>query len=288
VEVNMKKFKEYMLITIGFIIVAISIELFMAPNQLAAGGVSGIAIIVNSIFPVLPIGMLMLVMNIILFIVAFIVIGSKFGGKTIYASVGLSGTIWILEKFMPAQFAITHNLTLATFFGTLLSGIGMGLVFNQNASTGGTDVLAKIVYKFFHIGIGKCLLAVDFIITIFSGVIFGADKGMFALLSVIINGFIIDYVIAGLTVCKQVMIVSSKNEIIKDYIIKVLDRSCTELIGKGGFSGKEGLVIYLVINRNEFIKLKNFIKEIDKDAFITVTEAHEVLGLGFTDIIGED
>jgi uncharacterized membrane-anchored protein YitT (DUF2179 family) len=284
----MKKLKEYILITLGFVIVAISIEVFMAPNQLAAGGVSGISIILNSIFPVLPIGMLMLGMNSILFIVAFIIIGGKFGAKTIYASIGLAATTWIMGKFMTQQFVVTHNLLLAAFFGTLLSGIGMGLVFNQNASTGGTDVLAKIVNKFFHIGIGKGLLAVDFIITVFSGVVFGADKAMFALFAVIMNGFIIDYVIAGLTVCKQVMIVSSKNEIIKEYIIKVLDRSCTELVARGGYSGKEGFVIYLVINRREFIKLKNFIKEIDSNAFITVTEAHEVLGLGFKDIIGED
>ncbi|HEY5561882.1 MAG TPA: YitT family protein [Clostridiaceae bacterium] len=284
----MKKFKEYLFITIGFMLVALSVELFMAPNQLAPGGVSGIAIIMNGIFPQLPIGMMMLFMNIVLFIVAFLAIGSRFGAKTIYASIGLSGSIWILDKFMSEKYVITHNLLLACFFGTLLSGIGMGLVFNRNASTGGTDILAKMTNKILPIGIGKCLLAVDFIITIFSAAVFGADKGLFSLLCVILNGFVIDNVIAGLNVCKQVIVISRKSDLIKEYIFKVLDRSCTELISRGGYSGTEYNTIYIVLNRKEFIKLKNFIKDIDKEAFITVSEAHEVLGRGFKEINEED
>jgi uncharacterized membrane-anchored protein YitT (DUF2179 family) len=284
----MKKFKEYLFITIGFILVALSVELFMAPNQLAPGGVSGIAIIINGIFPQLSIGMMMLFMNIILFIIAFLVIGSKFGAKTIYASLGLSGVIWILDKFMSEKYVVTNNLFLACIFGTLLSGIGMALVFNRNASTGGTDILAKITTKFLPIGIGKCLLAVDFIITIFSAAIFGADKGLYSLIAVILNGIVIDNVIAGLNVCKQVIVISEKSEMIKEYIIKVLDRSCTEFLTRGGFSGKKINAIYIVLNRKEFIKLKNFIRDLDKQAFITVSEAHEVLGEGFKEINDED
>jgi uncharacterized membrane-anchored protein YitT (DUF2179 family) len=164
----MKRFREYLLITIGFILVALSIEIFLSPNKIAAGGVSGIAIIINSIFPFLTLGMLMLIMNVILFIIAFIVIGNKFGAKSIYASLGLSGTIWIMDRVLASNLHLTNDLLLATIFGTLMSGIGMAMVFNQNASTGGTDILAKILNKFFHIDIGKSLLSVDFIVTIFA------------------------------------------------------------------------------------------------------------------------
>lgn len=284
----MKRFREYLFITIGFILVALSIEVFLAPNKIAAGGVSGIAIIINSIFPFLTVGMLMLIMNVILFIIAFIVIGNKFGAKSIYASLGLSGTIWIMDRFLATSLHLTTDLLLATIFGTLMSGIGMAMVFNQNASTGGTDILAKILNKFFHIDIGKSLLSVDFIVTIFAGVTFGADAAMYALLAVIVNGMVIDNVIEGMNTVKEIMVISSKTDQISNYIIKELDRGCTIFPGKGGFSAKDTYVLYTVLHRRQFIKLKKFIKEIDSRAFITVSEAHEVLGEGFKDIVGDE
>lgn len=284
----MKKLREYILITIGIILLALSIECFLAPNKIAAGGITGIAIIINNFFPNISIGILMLIMNIILFIVAFIFIGSKFGAKTIYSSLSLSAIIWIMEKFYPGQFVITNNLFLASIFGTLISGIGMGIVFNQNASTGGTDILAKILNKFIHLDIGKALLSVDVIVSILAGATFGAEIGMYAILCVIMNGFVIDSVIEGLNVCKQVMVISSKTNEISKFIMEEIQRGCTILEGKGAFSGNSTHILYAVLGRKEFIKLKNYIKEVDKNAFITVSDAHEVLGNGFKNIFGEN
>lgn len=284
----MKKAKDYILITIGFILVALSLELFLVPNKIAAGGVSGIAIIINSIFPVLDVGLLMLIMNVILFIVAFMFIGNKFGGKSIYTSLGLSGTIWLMDKFQLYKLVLTKDLFLASVFGTLISGIGMAIVFNQNASTGGTDILAKILNKYFHIDIGKSLLSVDFIVSCFAALTFGANVGMYALLCVIMNGFIIDNVIEGMNTCKEVMILSSKNREISKYIIDELERGCTIFNGKGGYSEKDASILYTVLSRKQFILLKKFIKEVDSRAFITVSEAHEVLGEGFRDILGDE
>jgi uncharacterized membrane-anchored protein YitT (DUF2179 family) len=284
----MKKVKEYILITIGFILVALALELFLVPNKIAAGGVSGIAIIINSFLPILDVGLLMLGMNVILFIVAFIVIGNKFGGKSIYASLGLSGSIWVMDKVELYNYVLTKDLLLASIFGTLIAGIGMAMVFNQNASTGGTDILAKILNKFFHLDIGKSLLAVDFIVTLFAGIAFGADIALYALLCVMINGFVIDNVIEGLNVCKEVMIVSKKHDEISKFIIEDLDKSCTILPGKGGYSKSDNYILYTVLHRRQFIRLKRFIKEIDSRAFITVSEAHEVLGEGFKNIVGDE
>lgn len=284
----MKKFKEYLVITIGFIFVALSLELFLLPNKIAAGGVSGIAIIINSLFPVIDVGALMLIMNVLLFIVAFIVIGNKFGGKSIYASLGLSGSIWVMDKLEIYNLVLTKDLLLASIFGTLLSGIGMAMVFNQNASTGGTDIIAKILNKFFHIDIGKSLLAVDFIVTLFAGITFGVDIAMYALLCVIMNGFVIDNVIEGVNTSKEIMVLSSKINDISKYIIEELDRGCTIFHGTGGYSSKEAKILYTVLHRKQFIKLKKFIKEVDSRAFITVSEAHEVLGEGFKDMLQDE
>ena len=233
----MKKVKEYVLITIGVLLVALSIECFLAPNKIAAGGITGIAIIINNFFPSISIGILMLIMNVILFVVAFIFIGSKFGAKTIYSSLSLSGIIWAIERLYPGKLAVTNNLFLASVFGIVISGIGMGIVFNQNASTGGTDILAKILNKFVHLNIGKSLLMVDFVVTIFAGATFGIEIGMYAILCVVMNGFIIDSVIEGLNMCKQIMVISLKNNEISKFIMEDLDRGCTILEGKGAFSG---------------------------------------------------
>ena len=280
---SLEKIKEYAIITFGIILVALSVEYFYAPNKIAAGGVTGAAIVINAVMPSLSIGMLTLVLNVALFVVAFVFIDGKFGVKTIYASLGLSIIIWILEKFFN-PIAVTNDLMMATVFGTLISAVGMAFVFNENASTGGTDILAKILNKFFHLDIGKSLLVVDFVITFASILIFGINVGLYAMLSVILLGLIVDRLIEGFNVCKSVFIISKKNDEISKYIINTLDRGCTFLKGMGAYTCQENDVLYAVISRNQFIKLKKFIKEIDPQAFITVGEVHEVLGEGFKNI----
>ena len=277
------KFKEYTIITLGIILVAISVEYFFAPNNIAAGGVTGAAIVINAIMPSLSVGLITLVLNVLLFMVAFMFIDGNFGVKTIYASLGLSITIWGIEKFLN-PIAITNDLIIATVFGTLISAIGMAIVFNENASTGGTDILAKILNKFFHLDIGKSLLIVDFVITFASILVFGIDIGLYSMLSVILLGLIVDRLIEGFNVCKSMFIISKKNDEISKYIIETLDRGCTFLSGVGAYTGESNNILYAIVSRNQFIKLKKFIKEIDPQAFITVGEVHEVLGEGFNDM----
>lgn len=163
--------KEFALITIGIFLVAISVVYFFEPNNIAAGGITGLAIVINHYIPFISIGPLVLMMDAILFIVALIVLGAKFGAKTIYSSFLLSTSMWIMQTFIPIN--ITNDLILATIFGTLISAVGMAIVFNANASTGGTDIIAKILNKFFHIEIGKSLLIVDFLVTLLGAVTFG-------------------------------------------------------------------------------------------------------------------
>ncbi|BDR76685.1 YitT family protein [Clostridium tetani] len=284
----MKRIKEYILITIGTMFVALATKFFLAPNRIAAGGVIGLAIIINKFIPYLNVGILSLVMNIILFIVAIIFIGGKFGGKTIYTSLSLSLFIAMLDIILPGKTALTNDLFLATIFGVAISGVGMGVVFNQNASTGGTDIIAKIINKLFNLPIGKSLLIVDFLITVFSALSFGIEVGMYSLLGVILNGFVIDTIIDGIDVCKQVFIISSKSDLINQYIIEELERGCTIIEGKGGYTKEKTYILYSVLNRREFIRLKEYIKKVDSRAFITVGEVKEVLGEGFRQLLSED
>ncbi|MBA8932342.1 MULTISPECIES: YitT family protein [Clostridium] len=277
------KFREYLIITFGIILVALSIEYFYAPNNIAAGGVTGIAIIINAVIPSFSIGVVSFVLNGLLFIVALIFIDGKFGVKTIYASLGLSVIIWAIERFIKPV-AITNDLMMATIFGTLISAFGMAIIFNENASTGGTDILAKMLNIFFHLDIGKSLLVVDFVITLASAFVFGVDVALYSMLSIILLGLIVDRVIEGFNACKSIFIISKSNYEISRYIIDTLDRGCTFINGVGAFTEKETNILYAVLSRNQFIKLKKFIKDVDPDAFITVGEVHEVLGEGFNDI----
>ena len=263
--------------------VSISVEYFFAPNNLAAGGVTGAAIVMNAIFPNLSVGVLTLIMNVALFAVAFMFIDGNFGVKTIYSSLGLSVILWIIEKFLN-PIALTTDILMATIFGSIISAIGMAIVFNENASTGGTDILAKILNKFFHLDIGKSLLIVDFVITFASALVFGIDLGLYAILSVILLGILVDRFIEGFNSCKSIFIISSKNKEISQYIMNELERGCTFLKGEGAYTGRASNVLYAVVNRNQFVRLKNYIKQIDNDAFIAVGEVHEVLGEGFKDI----
>ncbi len=279
-----KTVKEYVLITIGIILVAFAVEYFFIPNKIAEGGVTGISIILNHYIPDISIELLSLILNIILFVVGFLAIGGNFGVKTIYSALGLSSFMWIIKSTLH-PYSITSDLLLATLFGTLISATGMAIVFNQNASTGGTDIIAKIINKYFHLDIGKSLLSVDLVVTTLCGITFGWDIGMYALFSVLINGTAIDKIIDGFNACKQVMIVSEKNEDIMKFIMEELERGCTLFDGKGAYTGKDTYVLYSVVGRKEFIRLRNFIKEVDPKAFITVNEVHEVLGEGFDDIV---
>lgn len=276
--------REYVIITLGYIILAIAIKFFLAPNKIANGGVTGIAIIINHFIPRLSVGLLMLILNGLLFILAFSVIDGEFGIRTVYASMGLSILLSVLDKFIPSTVAITHDLLLATLFGTVITGIGMGMVFNENASTGGTDILAKLLTKFKNLDIGKALLIVDLIIALISGFIFSAEIGMYGILSVILMGIIIDLVIEGLNSCKSIIVITSKNDLINKYIIEKLERGCTVFEGKGSYSGNRKEVLFTVLDRKQFIKLKNYIKEVDPKAFVIVGEAREVLGEGFKNI----
>lgn len=277
------KFKEYLLIFIGVILVALALEYFFIPNEIAAGGVTGLAVVITQYIPVISTGTLVFIMNIVLFVVGFVFLGKGFGLKTIVSSLLLSGIMIFIEQFFK-PFALTNDLMLATIFGAAITAFGMGIIFNVNASTGGTDIIAKVLNKYFNIDVGKSLLVVDFIITLLGAVTFGLDKGFYAILSVVMNGILIDKVIEGFNKCKEVVIISTENKKISRFILEDLDRGCTYLKGIGAFSGEETRVIYAVLGRSEFIRLKQYISKIDPQAFITVGEVHEVMGEGFGDL----
>lgn len=275
------KLKEYLLSTVGVTIVALGLEYFFFPNGIAAGGVSGLALAITKMVNINP-SILVFIFNVILFILAFFLIGGSFGAKSIYASVMMSIIMWICETFLQPK-AITENLILSCIFGSAVLAIGTTIVFHQEASTGGTSILAKIINKYFNLPIGQGLLIADCTVTLLAIYSFGVEKGLFGLLSAILIGNLVDRFSAGINPVKQVFIITNKEKLVVDFINNEIDRGCTILTGKGGYTKENTTVIYTVLNSSQFITLKQFIKHNNPEAFLTVSESTEALGKGFTD-----
>lgn len=277
----MKAYRSYFFITLGAMLVAMAIQLFFIPNQIAPGGVSGIGLILNRLIPAVSVSTYVLGLNILLFIVAFRILGGGFGFKTLYASFSLSIFMWILENVIrPAN--ITEDLMLASLVGILLLGTGLGLVFNQDASTGGTDIVAKILQKYFHLSMGLSMTLIDLLVVLLVALMFGLERGLYAGLATFLNGVVINRVVGGFNEKKQVFIISSEKEKIRAFIVHEIERGATIFTGEGAFSGESNYVIYSVLSTKEFVRLKTFLRENVPEAFITVSSTTEVLGQGFS------
>lgn len=282
VKFNLEKFlgnwRDYLLITFGSFITAVSINMFLSPNKIAPGGVSGIAIVLFYLFK-FPVGTTMLVLNVPLFILGIRHLGGAFGVKTLYSTVVLSAII-DLTTFFPV---LTRDPLLASLYGGIIMGTGLGLVFRAGATTGGTDLAAKIIHRFLpFFTLGQLLLVVDFSVIVFAAIVFkNYDLALYATATLFVGSRVIDGILEGVNFAKAVFIISSRSKYIAERIMKELDRGVTGLDGTGMYTGQDKIVLMCIVRRNEIPALKSIVKEIDKNAFIMLTEAREVLGEGF-------
>ena len=274
--------KKFLLINIGIVILACGLYYFLMPSNLAVGGATGLALVISTLIPSLNYSLILVIINLILFVTAFLVLGKEFSGYTLYSSLMLSGIFALLEIITPMTKPFTDDLFINLIFGILIAGVGIGIIFNQNASTGGTDIVAKIINKFFHMDMGKSLLIPDFLITLAAGFVFGPRLGMYSLLGVMINSIVIDKIIAGFNVKVNMIIISNEFDVINDFINKDLDRGTTIYHATGGYSKEDKRIINTVVERSEYIKIRDFIRAIDKRAFVTISHITEVEGEGFT------
>lgn len=279
-----KRITDFMLINFGLLLVSIGICLFKIPNHFATGGVSGLAIIASSLFHKIDVGPMMMIINIILLIIGYFFLGSDFGSKTVYSSFALSGLVWIIQKLIPLSHPLTDDMLLELIYSILFPAVGSAIVFNCNASTGGTDIVAKILSKYTKLNIGKTLMLTDFVIAIGAGAVFGIKIGLYSALGLILKAFMIDFVIEGLNISKQMVIISSKDLEIREFIVKELHRGATIYKAEGAFTHKQENVISTIVSRRQAIKLRTYIRSIDSSAFITISNTSETIGKGFRNI----
>ncbi|WMT29602.1 YitT family protein [Bacillus aerius] len=267
--------KNYVLILIGSAIVAVGFNTLLLPNQIAAGGVSGISTIMQSFG--FEAAYVQWGLNIPLFIAGFYLLGGTFGVKTLVGSVFLPLMVFLTRHIAP----VTHEALLAAIFGGVVIGIGIGLVFLGNGSTGGTALAAKIINKYTGLTLGTCLAMMDGLIVLAAMTIFGIEEGLYAVIGVFISSKTIDVVQAGFSHSKMAMIITGHEDEVRQAVFDQIDRGVTKISAVGGYTDRDRPILMCVVGQSQFTKLKQVVKAIDASAFVIVMDAKEVLGEGF-------
>lgn len=272
--------RDYVVMTIGAILIAISVDLFLVPNNVVTGGITGVAIILNDLIGT-PVGLASLVFNIPLLILGVRYLGFVFGVRTIYATVVLSLAIDLLAPYVEQYMHATRDPLLYTLYGGVLDGIGIGLVFRAQGTTGGTDILARFLQRWRGIQIGHSLVAMNALVFGAAAYLFSLDKLLYALLVAFISGRVIDVVLEGASYARQALIITEHPDRIRDAVIERLSRGVTLVEGQGGYTSTTRTILLSVVARSELSMLKQIIQECDPDAFVIVGSVNEVLGEGF-------
>lgn len=274
----------FLILNAGLIITAAGISLFKTPNHFAIGGTSGLAVILAHLFPKLNVGGAMYIINIILLIMGYAMLGRGFAGATAYASIALSFYVWLIERVIPLSQPMTSDPLLELIWAVMLPAVGSALVFNIGASTGGTDIIAMILAKHSSLPIGMSLLISDCVITVSTFWFFGVATGLYCVLGLIMKTFLVDLVIDGINSRKYITVISVEPEKIERFIIDKLNRSATLSEAEGAYSHRKETVITTVLTRRQAVLLRNYIRNIDRGAFITMVNSSEIIGKGFREI----
>lgn len=264
------------MIALGVLLIACGIHFFLLPSHLSLGGATGMALVLQEFLP-LDMGPLLIIVNGFLFALGFLLLGRSFGLYTVAAALSLSGVVWLLDILVPLSAPLVENTWLNLICAVITYGLGVGMVLNQGASTGGSDIIAKIINKHTGLDIGKCCLVTDFVVTLLAGARYSLDIILYCLVGVIINGLIVDYTVDGLNSGKYCIIHTDHPQELCDFLIS-LGRSATIYEGTGAYSKKTRPVVTTVVKTRDFIRLKQYLREIDHNVFMIVSSVHNTVG----------
>mgnify|MGYP000912200353 FL=1 len=267
---------DFILITIGTIICGVATYFFMVPSNLAIASVSGVAILIGKFVP-LSKAILILILNLVLLIISWFFVGREFTIKSIYPSVGLPVVMMILGHYTPNYHGVMNDQFLDMICYLFLCDLGIALMVVRNASSGGLDVLYKMANKYLNIDFGVATSVVGLFISAPAIFIYDPKTGVLSILGTYVTGIIIDHYVFGMTTKLKVCILSKKNDEICEYIINELHSGVTRYEASGGFTGDKFDEINVIVNRNEYAKLMKHLREVDPDAFATVTNIHDVM-----------
>lgn len=274
------KLKNFSLLTISTLIMAVGIYFFKFANNFTFGGITGIAVLVTKFLPISS-SDFSFVVNILLLIIGWIVLGKSFAEKTAYSTILLSVSLSLLERIYPMSHPLTNEPLLELIFAILLPALGSAILFNIGASSGGTDVIAMILKKYTNVDIGKGLMISDPIFTLAGFLVFNVKTGLYSLLGLIMRSALIDNFIESFNRSKYFHVVTSNATCICDFIQNDLQRGATIVNATGAFTGDDKYIILTVLSPSQAVKLRNFIKEHDPKAFLLISNTSEIIGKGF-------
>ena len=258
---NSNTLKKIIITTLGSILVSAGVYFFMVPYNLTIGGTAGLSIALAKFIPGVPVGAFQLGINIILFILAFLLIGAEFGGLSIYSTIVVSIALISFEKIFPNIKPLVDTPFMSMVIGVVVTAIGIAMSLNQNASTGGTDIVGKILNKYIHVDLSVGVFIADFSVVIMGYFAYGINAAMYAIVGIMFNAVVIDKVLTGYKTRIKVYINSQKWEGINDYILNEIVRGSTLYEVKGGFNKSERIMIETILTRPEYIKLMTFIRK---------------------------
>ena len=274
------KLKNFSLLTISTLIMAVGIYFFKFANNFTFGGITGIAVLVAKFLPISA-SDFSFVVNILLLIIGWIVLGKSFAEKTAYSTILLSISLSLLGRIYPMSHPLTNEPLLELIFAILLPALGSAILFNIGASSGGTDVIAMILKKYTSVDIGKGLMISDLIFTLAGFLVFNVKTGLYSLFGLIMRSALIDNFIESFNRSKYFHVVTSNATCICDFIQNDLQRGATIVNATGAFTGDDKYIILTVLSPSQAVKLRNFIKEQDPKAFLLVSNTSEIIGKGF-------
>jgi uncharacterized membrane-anchored protein YitT (DUF2179 family) len=280
VELTWKTAQDYSLLLLGALVQAFAMRLFLVPGQLVSGGISGAAQIINH-FVSFPIGVMVLIGNIPLFILGWRYLGGpRFALRTAVAVTAFALFTDLLVLFLPDA-GMTDDNVLNALFGGVFLGVGLGLVYRGQGTSGGSDILGRILNHRFGISISQAYLITDTLVVLAGGFAFSWEKALYGMVVIYVSGIAAEMISEGSSIFRTVIIITSETERVTQTILEVLERGVTVLSGKGGYTDTDRPVLYCVVTRAEVNQLKQLVKETDPKAFMVIGVAHEALGEGF-------
>ena len=287
---NRQLIRQWLFVVVGAALLATAFVLFITPYRIVPGGVYGLGVVLNYLFPAIQVGTYGLSMDIPLLLIAFRLFGAKFGSKTIVAALltplFMDSMTYLIGSdpatMLGGKIDLSGDVLLSCIFGGILMGAGIGLIMKTHATSGGTDIVAMIVSRYLHLPISRSVLYVDSAVVIFGLVVLGDWKlPLYSLVTIFVSSRLIDYIVDGGSGDKLLFILSDKHADIRDYILSDLDRGGTYIKASGMYTGADKEMIFVVVSRREVSLMRDRIREIDPLAFMIVVDAHETLGEGF-------
>jgi len=271
---------DYLICTVGALVMAVGIYFFKFPNNFSIGGVSGLSIILSNYFHLSSASVITAVINIALLIFGFIFLGRDCGAKTVLGTVVFSGALIVLEKLVPLTGPLTDQPFMELFFAVGVPAVGTAMLFNRNGSTGGTDIVAMILRKYSSMNIGAALLVSDTIITLGS-FLFGIKVGLFAILGLLMKSLVVDGVIESINQCKCFQIITDEPEEIGKFINTTIHRSATIIEAKGAYTQQKKYLVIAVMKRYQAVQLRRYLKTNHPETFMMIMNSSEIVGKGF-------